>query len=199
MIFTLCLTIIHFTLQYIEDAFLPGYFKHRGDIPNRITCSVSSVYLISGAIHNLMEGGWGDLSLRTRYIEHRMLEFFVYDLCYMFSSGSHAYYAGYIVHHVASVYIIVLANLYDVGTNLLDNTLIVLLEFPTLFLNADKIIGGCTLLKRYVYLACRVILYGMWMVVTPFTVRYFTWASYVVYTGFIVIYIASYKWYKQLR
>lgn len=205
---------IHMFVQYVIDLRpqLKTVFKYRGDVPNRITSVVFNTWLVAMASKNLytstINNEWFVLSQYSIDASQYITGFFAYDLLFMLQSSSRKYYIGFIVHHIISMATITMICRHNGGNNIAINTIYILLETPTPFLNLYKISGymypnapGTKRLQRItksVYFTSRIVLFAVWICVTPFTLNNPLWLTFVSYTVFVMVYVASYKWYKMI-
>jgi hypothetical protein len=198
---TLCF--LHAALQVAEDAWFHGVFKFRGDVPNRLTCSVFNTFLVLKCAYSLFVDAW---YVDTQTSHLYMVEFFLYDMLYMVSSPSVKYYTGYIVHHVVTMFLIYLLIAYTIGANnLTSNLIIIFLEAPTPLVNLVRI-HDYVYPRNPVYTGVTHAVYGTFrlvglpvvLCVSPWTFDEIHPALYFVYFLFVMLTVASYKWFMAM-
>jgi len=197
---TLCC--LHAVLQEIEDTWFRKVFKFRGDVPNRVTCSVFNTFLVLQCVYSLFIEDW---YLNNQTSHMYMIEFFLYDMAYMVSSPSVKYYTGYIVHHVVSLFLIYLLFAYNLANNLTSNIVIILLEAPTPLINLTRI-HDYMYPRNIVYTTITHTVYGTFRLVgLPIVLCLSPWAFdeihpvlYFVYFLFMMLTMASYRWFMAM-
>lgn len=210
-----CLTFIatHIGFQLWENnSSYRKYFKHPGEVPQLITCSLIHTYIVPLCYYNLYNSFLKNelyiVSNNTLYMEHVLLGYFLYDLLFMIQSSSRKYYTIYIIHHILSIIMTLSLNVYKAGNNISNNLLIILLETSSPFLNISKILNYIDPksnnskqlfnISKKLYFYNRIILYGFWICLTPFTYNNFTFVYKYCYANLVFVYFASWKWYKKM-
>ena len=194
---------LHCVLQYLEDTRFPKVFRFRGDVPNRLTCSVFNTCLVVQSVYTLCVHEW---YVYTQTSHVHMVEFFLYDMLYMASSPSVKYYTGYIVHHVVSLCIIYMLIAFNCGNNLTANLVIIFLEAPTPLVNLTRIHDYLyprnpvyTSVTHTVYGTFRVVCLPIVLTLSPLTFEEIHPVLYLVYFLFMMLTVASYKWLMTMK
>jgi hypothetical protein len=204
---------VHVICQSWEDYLFPKGLKYKGDIANRTTSIIFNSCLVACSLYNLVKSFYENTSYQldtyTRTSQYCMVGFFIYDFIFMILSESRRYYTMYILHHVCSIILIAFINFYNCGNNLIDNLMIVLLEFPTLFINTHKIhtyvypesprTKTLQHITSTVYYVARIRLYEGWLLLSPFTWEDITVSRIVAYMCFTVLYFMNMLWYKKME
>ena len=196
------LCFLHVALQGLEDFLFRNVFKFRGDVPNRLTCSVFNTFLVLRCGYSLCVEDW---YVNTQTSHVYMVEFFLYDMLYMVSSPSVKYYTGYIVHHLVSLFLIYILDAYSCGNNLTSNLVMILLEAPTPLINLTRI-HDYMYPRNPVYTSVTHAVYGTFRLVglpivlslSPWTFEEIHRVLYFVYLLFMLLTVASYKWFMAM-
>ena len=202
----LLLFVVHFVAQQWEhNSDLNRYFKYPGDVANLITGALFNSCLIFWTLYNIYTDELLTIDQGTVSLQNTLLGYFVYDTLFMVLSPSRMYYIKFIIHHLVSIFVILIANAYNCGNNLANNSLIFLLEMSTPLINISKIYNyiqpGKSKVRRLtkiVYFTSRVAMLPVWILVSPFTLYKLYLPECLIYTGIVLVYIASYMWYKNM-
>jgi hypothetical protein len=208
---TIVFATIHIGFQLWENkSSLQKYFKHNGELSNRIASSFITMYIVSKCFNNIIKSvtlhNLLCLSSFTIDIQYLMLGYFTYESIFMLFYIK--YYKVIIIHHIVSISANILLCIYNPGNNIINNTLVILMELPTPILQLYKINTSLYpklninkyLLKliKKIYFINRILLFSVWLILSPFTIKNRTWEIYYLYTVFIILYIASLLWYKKM-
>jgi len=191
-------------------------FRHPRDISNRLTCTLFQFYIVVYCIWNLLtivstekkNAYHHDIHPFTRMAEQRLIGYFLYDTLVLLSTERGRRNATYLIHHAISVLILAINSFYPCGTDALHNSIIVLLEGSSPFLNLWKVSYNINPLSFDTYLLHRIasMLYyvfrivgmTMWLFVYGTGYFRFTWNHLITMGGFGTIYMASLHWFRQL-
>lgn len=207
---TCILSMIHWIAQIWENqSIYKVHFKYNGEVPNRITGSLFNTYLVFATLANIYKSYREDslfiMSDYTREVEHSMVGYFVYDTLFMVLSSSRMYYLNFIIHHIVSMSMIIVAYLNNSGNNLVDNSLIFLLEVCTPLLNISKITGyidqsrkGLQRVTKGIYFTTRVIMLFLWIIISPHSLTKVGLPESFVYSGAILVFVTSLMWYRKM-
>ena len=141
-------------------------------------------------------------------MQNVFLGYLVYDILFMIQSSSRKYYTMYIIHHILSMIISILVITYKAGNDISNNLLVILLETSSPFLNISRILNYINPksnkskqlfnISKNLYFYNRIVLYGFWICLTPFTYSYFTFVHKYTYANMVFVYMASYTWYNKM-
>lgn len=197
-------------MDYVLYCFSSSSFRYPRDISNRLTCSLFQCYIVGFCVYNLLTiiSKKNQLHPLTRIAENHLIGYFIYDSLVLLSSARGRMNYTYIIHHIISLFILAINSSYPCGTDELNNSIIILLEGSSPFLNVWKISQEINPNSIYTYLFHRIsaILYyslrivGMtlWLLMYGAKQFTFTWNHLMNGTGFILIYIASLFWFRRL-
>jgi len=211
VVFVTCiLSAIHGLAQIWENRTIYNvYFKYYGDVANRITGSLFECYLVFATLANIYKSYSEDsffvLSSYTREVEYSMIGYFVYDTLFMVLSSSRMYYLKYIIHHIVSMSMIIVADINNSGNNLVDNSLIFILEVGTPLLNISKIVSymdpsrkGVQRVTKGLYFTTRIVLLFLWIIISPHSLNRVGLPESFVYSGTILVFVTSLMWYCKM-
>lgn len=190
-------------------------FRHPRDISNRLTCTLFQFYIVGYCLCNLLtivstdkKTDQHNIHPFTSMAEQRLIGYFLYDTLVLLSTERGRRNGMYLLHHAISVMILAINSFYPCGTDALHNSIIVLLEGSSPFLNLWKVSYNINPLSFDTYILHRIasILYyglrivGMTMWLFVYGTCYFrsTWNHLITMSGFGTIYIASLHWFSQL-
>ena len=212
----IALSTSHYILDIYEGGsyYLQKIMKHRGEIPNLLTCSIFNSILVTRCIFNLLTCYFNgellsDENEVTQLIEKCMIGYFLYDLSYMIMSNKN-YYLMVIIHHHVSLLILILNIMYHGYTNnLLSNSVIIILETSGTLTNVSKFAKHvskdsnltCNIIQtnKIVYFITRVIMLNSW-ITTAVILKYDgTAVTNVVVLCLFCLYIGSISWFFKMH
>jgi hypothetical protein len=156
--------------------------------------------------------GWiyhSSLRPETKQMEHYMAGYFIYDIIILMSTSRGRRQVMFLIHHVVSLMIYFINQYYPCGNDVFNNTIILLLECSSPFmniwkiaeeLNPNSIITRTSLsITKITYFISRMIGMTVWLL-------FYFWKNYKMTmthslnaTSFVLVYIASIKWYRLLK
>lgn len=193
-------------------------FKYPNETSNRLTCITFQSFILSYICGTLIEYskkdglGWiyhSSLRPETKQMEHYMAGYFIYDIIILMSTSRGRRQVMFLIHHVVSLMIYFINQYYPCGNDVFNNTIILLLECSSPFmniwkiaeeLNPNSIITRTSLfITKITYFISRMIGMTVWLL-------FYFWKNYKMTmthslnaTSFVLVYIASIKWYRLLK
>jgi hypothetical protein len=149
------------------------------------------------------------LQPETKQMEHYMAGYFIYDVMVLMSTARGRRQVMFLVHHIVSLTIYVINQYYPCGNDLFNNTIILLLECSSPFMNVWKMaeeLDPRSLMTRMslsitkiTYFMSRMVGMTMWLFFYFLKNYKMTWNHTLNATSFVLVYIASIKWYGLLK
>lgn len=188
-------------------------FRYPREIANLLTCAMFQCFIVWCCYYNLVTiepNSNGSVTLHpvTVRMESHIAGYFLYDLLFLLSSERGRKNILFVIHHLISLFIFGVNRYYPCGNDLLNNSVILLLESPSAFINLWKINREINphSIMTYVTHRISVILYyvmrlvGMtfWLFHYSTTTFQWKWNHYLNGGSFATIFIASIAWFRQL-
>jgi hypothetical protein len=100
---------------------------------------------------------------------------------------------------------IIVADINNSGNNLVDNSLIFILEVGTPLLNISKIVSymdpsrkGVQRVTKGLYFTTRIVLLFLWIIISPHSLNRVGLPESFVYSGTILVFVTSLMWYRKM-
>jgi hypothetical protein len=194
-------------------------FRHPNEVSNRLSCIAFQCFILSHICNTLitytLKDGllfWTHTSLlrsETKHMEHYMAGYFIYDLIILLSTERGRRQKAFLAHHVVSLTIYGVNQYHPCGNDVFNNTIILLLESSSPFMNFWKIAeeinrtGYMTrilfFLTKMTYFMSRMVGMSVWLVFYFMTQYRLTWTHTLNASSFIMVYLASIQWFRMLR
>jgi hypothetical protein len=191
-----------------------GMFRYPIETSNRMVCIGFQWFILYYVLKNLytdhLSGTlWkNSLQPKTIWAGDYMAGYFLYDLLILFSSARGRKQYLFIVHHLISVFLCSVNKLYPCGNDVLNNSIILILELSSPWMNLWKIceeIDSKSFLTRFFFLTTR-FLFGisrmgfmtLWLMYYLLTQYQFNTSHTLNLGGFLAVYVASIKWYMAM-
>lgn len=183
-------------------------FRHINEVANRITCVLFQLFITLKTASNFwqhMHDGTllSSPDVNTREAQDAFIGFFLYDTIKLLSTQRGCKQTLFLVHHIMSLFVLGLNKVYNTGNNGLDNSVIMLLEAASPFLNLSKIAEEAAPLSRstrclkiitkLAYIFTRQVCFAAWLVAASSKAN-MSWAHRTVYASFCLVYAVSLKW-----
>lgn len=205
------------TILYCSDRIMRKkckMFRYPIETANRMVCSGFQCFILYYVLNNLYTGHCNgtllqnSLQPKTIWASDYMAGYFLYDLLILFSSERGRKQYLFIVHHLISLIIYGVNKIHPCGNDVLNNSIILLLELSTPWMNVWKIykeIDSKSFLTKTLFLVTR-FLFGisrmgfmtMWLLYYMWSQYQFKWNHTLNLTGFLAVYVASIKWYMAM-
>lgn len=188
-----------------------GMFRYPIETANRMICMGFQFFILYYVLNNLYtyhHNGtvWQNSSQpKTVWASDYMAGYFLYDLLILFSSARGRRQYLFIVHHLISLLIYGVNKVYPCGNDVLNNSIILILELSSPWMNLWKIceeINTKSLLTKTLFSITR-FLFGLsrmgfmtiWLMYYLRSQYQFKWNHTLNLGGFLTVYVASIKWY----
>ncbi len=193
-------------------------FKHPNEVSNRIACISFQSFILSYICSTLSLFTYKDglvwiyqptLQAETKQMEHYMAGYFIYDLIVLMSTSRGRRQVMFLIHHIVSLMIYVINQYYPCGNDLFNNTIILLLECSSPFMNVWKIaeeLNPNSIITRMSLSITKITYFMSRMIGMTIWLFFYFWKNYHMTlnhtlnaTSFVLVYIASIKWYGLLK
>jgi len=200
----------HITL--LRFSFMKERFRHPPEIANRITCSTVQVVVISMSTYNLIDAYKNDtkdlISPNTIAAANGLAAMFLYDTVFMLSSPRGRRQHLMFAHHVLAVILLYMSYSPGIGSNQMNNFVLLTLETASPLINAMKIsdeLAPGALVTHHIhmwtqvmYFLTRIVMLPMWMV-DFYTMKYSGSVSHVLTLfALLCLWGQSIKWFVML-
>ncbi len=189
-------------------------FRYPIETANRMVCSGFQCFILYYVLNNLytdhLNGTlWkNSIQSNTIYASDYMAGYFIYDLLILFSSARGRKQYVFIIHHLISLLIYGVNKVYPCGNDVLNNSIVLILELANPFMNLWKVyeeIDSTSLITKTLFSITR-FLYGVsrmgfmtvWLMYYLWTRYQFNWSHTLNLSGFLAVYVASIKWYVAM-
>jgi hypothetical protein len=205
------------TILYCSDRVMRKkckMFRYPIETANRMVCSGFQCFILYYVLNNLytdhLNGTlWkNSIQSNTIYASDYMAGYFIYDLLILFSSARGRKQYVFIIHHLISLLIYGVNKVYPCGNDVLNNSIVLILELANPFMNLWKVyeeIDSTSLITKTLFSITR-FLYGVsrmgfmtvWLMYYLWTRYQFNWSHTLNLSGFLAVYVASIKWYVAM-
>lgn len=191
-----------------------GMFRYPIETANRRVCVGFQCFILYYVMNNLYidyKNGtlWHhSLQPKTIWASDYMAGYFVYDLFILFSSARGRRQYLFVVHHLISLLIYSVNKVYPCGNDLLNNSIILILELANPCMNTWKmyeelypnafLTNTLFLTTRFLFGLSRMGFMTLWLFYYLWTQYQFTWNHTLNIGGFLTVYVASIKWYMAM-
>jgi hypothetical protein len=181
-------------------------FRHPNEIANRMTCITWQTWAVLLASRNLLVESWSMVqSPWTLYMENQMISFFIYDLIVLTSTQRGRRQTLFYIHHFISLAISFVNRIQPSGDHFINNSIIVMLESASPFLNLTKIMEeirpnsemtrSVSLFTKRFYGYTRVVFFAPWIMLFVLKYYRFAWNYNIILSSLVLIFSASVKWF----
>ena len=191
-----------------------GMFRYPIETANRMVCIGFQLFILYYVLHNLYTDHrnrtlWQhSLTPKTVWASDYMAGYFLYDLLILFSSARGRRQYLFLVHHVISLIIYGVNTCHPCGNDVLNNSIILILELANPFMNLWKMCKEMDskavltktlfLITRFLFGVSRMGFMTIWLVYYLWSQYQFNWSHTLNLSGFLAVYVASIKWYMAM-
>ncbi len=180
--------------------------RYPNETANRMVCITWQTWAVLLAFRNLLVESWQTVqSPCTLYMENQMISFFLYDLIILTSTARGRRQTLFYIHHFISLVIAFGNRIKPSGDHFINNSIIVILESASPFLNLTKIMEEIypnssltqyiSLFTKRLYGYTRIICFAPWILLYALKYYRFEWNYTIMLSSMILIFSASVKWF----